>query len=579
MLVLGIASDLWISSAALVRDGAVVAAASEERFNRTKKYRGFPRQAVDFCLRQEGIALEDLDLIVSGWNPLPHLEALHPRFSGTARWRAEYLYALPNHLLQHTQAFPTGPVEERLGDLTAPLVHVNHQMAHAANAFYLSPYEEAAVLTADGRGERQTMLFALGNDAGLTTLDEVLYPHSLGLLYGLVTQYLGYCPDSDEWKVMALAAYAADDDDDDEYYEVLRELVEVRREGTFRLNLSMCGYHQPDVYGGRFYTPDFEEAIGLPPRAPNEPLTQAHYRLAGALQQVFEETMTTALNALHARTGLKRVVLGGGCMMNSLYNGKIARQTSFEEVFISSCPDDSGISVGAALWGYHHYSPSSQAQRPVHRHNYWGPSFDDEVEETLRRYGLAGAHLEDAPRKAAELLVEGLLLGWYQGAMEFGQRALGNRSILADPRQAAAKDAVNRAVKYREAFRPFAPAILAEHASDFFEMGEGEQVRFMEKVYPIRRSVRDRIPAVVHADGTGRVQTVVRAENPRFYDLIQHFEALTDVPVVLNTSFNLNGEPIVCTPTDAIRTFFSCGLDALILGDYLIQKPPLTDRR
>lgn len=577
MLVLGIASDLWISSAALVRDGAVVAAACEERFNRIKKYRGFPHKAVDYCLRQEGVTLEDLDLIVSGWNPLLHLEALHTRFSSTARWRAEYLYAIPNHVMQHARAFPTGPVEERFGSLKAPLVHVDHQMAHAANAFYLSPFDEAAVLTADGRGERQTTLFALGNDTGLTTLNEVLYPHSLGLLYGLVTQYLGFRPDSDEWKVMALAAYA--DDVDDHYYNVLRDVVELRRDGTYRIDLSMCGYHQPDVYGGRFYTSDFEEAIGLPPRTPNEPLAQAHYRLSRALQQVFEETMNAALRALHAETDQDCVVLGGGCMMNSLYNGKIARQTPFKEVFISSCPDDSGISVGAALWGYYHYTESSQAQRPAHQHNYWGPSFDDEVEETLKRYGLEGQHLPDPPRKAAELLAEGRLLGWYQGAMEFGHRALGNRSILGDPRDVSVKDAVNRAVKYRESFRPFAPAILAERASEFFEMEEGERVPFMEKVYPVRRNVRDQIPAVVHEDGTGRVQTVQRSDNSRFYDLIQHFAALTGVPIVLNTSFNLNGEPIVCTPTDAIRTFFSCGLDVLILGEHLIRKSISTDRR
>ncbi|NBC17808.1 MAG: carbamoyltransferase [Bacteroidetes bacterium] len=576
MTVLGIAHDLWIASAALVRDGKVVAAAREERLNRIKKYRGFPRQAVDYCLQQGGGELEDLDLVVSGWNPLPHLEALHTRFSGSARWRSEYLYALPNHLFQHADSFPSGPVEERLGDLGVPLVHVDHQTAHAANAFYLSPYDEAAVFTADGRGERQTALFARGNADGLTTLNEVLYPHSLGLFYGLVTQYLGFRPDSDEWKVMALAAYA--DDPDDRFYRVLRDLVDIRPDGTFRLDLTMCGYHQPDVYGGRFYTPDFVDAIGMPPRKPDEPLGSEHHALAEALQRVFEETMTAALTALHDRTGLPRVVLGGGCMMNSLYNGKITRQTPFQEAFISSCPDDSGISVGAALWGYHHYHSSSQTQRPSHFHNYWGPSFDDEVEATLEQYGLAYESLPDAPRRAAELLAEGQLLGWFQGAMEFGQRALGNRSILADPRDASVKDAVNRAVKYREAFRPFAPAVLAERALDFFEMSGGERVPFMEKVVPVRPAMQSQIPAVVHADGTGRVQTVQRSENALFYDLIEHFEALTGVPVVLNTSFNLNGEPIVCTPTDAIRTFYSCGLDALILGDYLIQKPPTAGR-
>lgn len=568
MQVLGIAHDLWISSAALVRDGEVVAAACEERFNRQKKYRGFPSAAVDYCLRAGKTRLEALDAVVAGWNPLWHLEAVHGRFSGTARWRAEYLYALPNYLLSKAASFPAGPVEERFGDLDVPILHIDHQLAHAANAFYLSPYDEAAVFTADGRGERQTTFWGRAGDGGIAALGSVQYPHSLGLFYGLVTQYLGFRPDSDEWKVMALAAYESGADT--RYYTVLRDLVRTQPDGTFRLDLSMCGYDQPDVYGGRFYTPDFEAVIGLPPRRPDEPLTLAHRQLAWAGQRVFEETMTAALTTLHARTGLDRVVLGGGCMMNSVYNGRITSQTPFHEAFVSSCPDDSGISVGAALWGYHHRAAAPQ--RPAHTHNYWGPAFADEVEQTLIRYGLPFERLDDAPRRAATLLAEGRLLGWFQGAMEFGQRALGNRSILADPRRADAKDRVNLAVKYREPFRPFAPSILAERTADYFHTEGTGCVPFMERVYAFRAEKAALVPAVVHNDDTGRLQTVERAVNPRYYDLIAHFETLTGIPLVLNTSFNLNGEPIVCTPTDAIRTFYSCGLEVLILEDYLIQK-------
>lgn len=570
--VLGIAHDLWISSAALVRDGEVVAAVAEERFNRQKRYRGFPSQSIDFCLRHAGLALEDLDLVVSGWNPAWQLEAVHGRFSGTARWRPEYLYALPNYLLQKAETFPTGPIEERFGGLAVPLVHMDHQMAHAANAFYLSDYAEAAVLTADGRGERQTAMLATAGPEGIVPLADVPYPHSLGLFYGMMTQYLGFRPDSDEWKVMALAAY---DTDDTPYYRVLRDLVQLRDGGTFRLDLSMCGFHQPDVYGGRFYTPDLVEALALPPRRPDEPLTSAHHAVARALQRVFEETMSWMLTALHGRTGLDRVVLGGGCMMNSVYNGRITTQTPFKEAFVSSCPDDSGISVGAALWGYHQgdLQRAEAPRRVPHPHNYWGPGYRGTIEATLQRYRLAYEPLDDPAGRAAALLAEGKLLGWFQGAMEFGQRALGHRSILADPRRADVKDRVNRAVKYREAFRPFAPSILAERAGDYFHTEGTGQVPFMERVYRFRDEKAGEVPAVVHLDGTGRLQTVSRDLNPRFYDLIACFERLTGVPVILNTSFNLNGEPVVCTPTDAIRTFYSCGLDALILEDLLITKP------
>jgi carbamoyltransferase len=329
------------------------------------------------------------------------------------------------------------------------------------------------------------------------------------------------------------------------------------------------------VWGGRFYTPDFIELFG-PPREPDGEITDRHQDIARALQRVFEETMQHLLTELHSLTGQSRVALSGGCMMNSVYNGRITETTPFDEAFISSCPDDSGIAVGAALLAYRREADASasaaSAPFAMHTHNYWGPGYDAEIDDTLARYKLHTAQLTDAPAAAAQLIADGQLIGWFQGRMEFGQRALGNRSILADPRPLATKDLVNAAVKYREAFRPFAPAILAERVDDWFETEHESTAPYMEKVLMFREDVRDKVQAVVHVDGTGRLQTVERDTNPRFYDLIVAFEQLTGIPIVLNTSFNLNGEPIVCTPTDAIRTFMSCGLDALILGDRLLTK-------
>lgn len=323
------------------------------------------------------------------------------------------------------------------------------------------------------------------------------------------------------------------------------------------------------MYGGRFYTPEFVERFG-PARVRDGEIEKHHYDIAWALQKVFEETMSFCLTSLHEKTGESRLVAAGGCLMNSVYNGKVTQLTPFKEVFVSSCPDDSGISLGAALLSYHRLADKPQFVE--HTHNYWGPSYDHQIADTLRGFKLNFSQLESPSQTAAQLLADGLLIGWFQGAMEFGQRALGNRSILADPRRADVKDLVNAAVKYREGFRPFAPAILAERVHEFFHAEPTGKVLFMERVYQFREEMRDKVPAVVHVDGSGRLQSVEREHNPRFYDLIKEFEALTGVPIVLNTSFNLNGEPIVCTPADAIRTFFSCGLDALIIGDYLIRK-------
>jgi carbamoyltransferase len=567
VITLGLGHDLIISSAALVRDGEVVAAIAEERLNRQKQYKGFPAQAVRWCLESTGTRLADVDMVAVGWNPARHIEFPNRRQSNNARWKAEYLSAVPNMLFPLAGGESGATVTQQVGGIDAPITYFDHQACHQANAFHLSPFAECAVFTADGMGERATTTWGTASRArGITQLGEVVLPHSLGMLYGTITQFLGYQPDSDEWKVMAMASYGRSD----EYLERMRGLVQTYPGSVaYHIDQRYFSFTTPEVWGGRFFTPDLVEMLG-PPRAAGSEITQRHNDIAWALQRVFEETMQHLLTELHGITGMDDVALSGGCMMNSVYNGRITATTPFARAFISSCPDDSGIAVGAALLAAHEADPATP--HPAHPHNYWGPAYDDEIEDTLRRYKLPVQRLDDAPATAARMIADGKLIGWFQGRMEFGQRALGNRSILADPRPLATKDVVNAAVKYREGFRPFAPAILAERVDEWFDTSHEHAAPFMEKVLMFRDDVREKVQAVVHVDGTGRLQSVEAATNPRFHALVREFDRLTGVPIVLNTSFNLNGEPIVCTPTDAIRTYASCGLDALVLGDFVLTK-------
>ncbi len=567
MITVGLAHDLFISSTAIIRDGRVVAAIAEERLNRQKQYKGFPRLALKECLKIAGVTLKDISAIALGWNPARHIEFPEYRKSNNVRWRGEYLYAFPNMVLGTTTQ-PSGEwMEQFMDGMNTRIRYYDHHLAHAASAFFLSGYDHAAVFVADGYGERDTTYWGVADRKGFHELGRIRFPQSLGLMYGAVTQFLGFKPDSDEWKVMALASYG---EANNRYVPLMRELVEIESEtGHFSIDQKYFSYALPEVYGGKFFTDKFIEKFGSP-RQPDDKIERRHQDIAKALQTVFEEVMTAALRFLQRQTGESRLVVSGGCIMNSVYNGKITHQTEFREVFIPSCPDDSGVSVGAALLAYLHLAKEPAFSE--HSHNYWGPSYDDEILETLQKFKLSFKKLENPSHAAARMLADGLLIGWYQGKMEFGQRALGNRSILADPRRPEMKDLVNLAVKYRESFRPFAPAILADRVHEYFEVEPGAKVPFMERVYQFRKEVCHKVPAVVHADGSGRLQTVEGHQNPRFFDLIKEFENLTGIPIVLNTSFNLNGEPIVCSPTDAIRTLYSCGLDALVIGDYLLKK-------
>lgn len=567
MRVLGISHDVLICSAALVEDGRVLFAVPEERLDRVKQSRGFPVRAIEECLSQTGMSWDDIDEIAIGWNPGIDAETTPQSFIAQRRWRTEHFQQVPTRLLQMTGRSAADLISvDRLWQGAPKITYVDHYLAHVGNAVFLSPYDECAVAVLDGRGERKTGLLARARGSAVEVLEEIDFPHSIGLVYGAVTQFLGFRPDSDEWKVMALASYA---EANNEYLEPMRQLVRVDDRGRFQVALEYFEYF--NFWDRRMYSDRFVGTFGEPRRREDE-LTERHQRIAAALQKVFEDTLAAILTRLHERTGLPQVVATGGCFMNSVFNGKLTAMTPFRDSFLTSCPDDSGTSVGAALY----VCAQRTGKRPsvAATHNYWGRSFsDEECVAACERFKLPGVEIvADPAAGAADDLVAGKLVGWFQGRAEFGQRALGNRSILADPRREDAKDLVNAAVKYRESFRPFAPAILADRAAEYFECEPGVQVPFMEKVLMFREERREEVPAVVHVDGTGRLQTVDTETSPRFRRLIECFHERTGIPIVLNTSFNLNGEPIVYAPEDAVRTFYSCGLDVLYLGSCRISK-------
>lgn len=564
MRILGLCHDVLICAAALIEDGEVLAAAAEERFDRRKQSRVFPAKAIKWCLEKAGLDLADLDEVAIAWNPAIDLETLPEGWLGR-RHRGEHFHQVPAQLMR--LAGGSAPREVTIGEVFAggpPVTFVNHYDAHIGNSYFTSGWDEAAICVLDGRAERQTSLLAAARGTAIERLAEVSYPHSLGLFYGTVTQHLGFRPDSDEWKVMALGS----DADPGPFLEAMRPLVRVRDDGGFALALEYFEFY--NQFDRRMYSDLWVATFG-PPRRADEAFNDRHRALAAACQALFEEKAAELLNILHRRTGMRRLAASGGCFMNSVFNGKIEALTPFEELFVSGSPDDSGTAVGAAFF--------LEAQRTGGKRsaalerNDWGPSFtDSQCAEAVGRFRLPNARrVADPAAAAASDLAEGRILGWFQGAMEFGQRALGHRSILLDPRRADGKDAVNAAVKFRESFRPFAPAILAEKAADWFDCPPGTTVPFMERVLRFLPDQAARVPAVVHTDGTGRIQTVAPGQG-RFRALIEEFERLTSIPIVLNTSFNLNGEPIVCTPDDAVRTFYTCGLDILYLGDMRISK-------
>ncbi len=579
MYILGINAYHGNASAAIVCDGRLVAAVEEERFNRVKYAAGFPAAAIRYCLAEAGITLDDVDHIAIPRNPWARLgtKLLYavrmPRF---ARERARVLAQFTSLPKALAQAFEVDPQRIR-----ARYHRVEHHLAHLASTFFVSPFEQAAVLSADGLGDFASTMWATGEGNRLRVHGAVAFPHSLGMYYTAITQYLGFWKFGDEYKVMGLAAYG-----EPAYLEEFRRILQSNGALGFRLNLAYFSHHHtgPDMTWreadktpqlGRIFSPYLEERLG-PTRAPDQPVEQRHRNAAATMQACLEEVLFDLLTTLQRRTGHRALCLAGGVAFNCAANGKIFDRTPFEQVYVQPAAGDAGLAVGAAYYVYHQVL--GRPRTFVMEHPYWGPAYSQEqIRAALERSSIASSEFqvtelpeEQLAKETAKEIAGGKIVGWFQGRAEWGPRALGNRSILADPRRAEMKDILNRRIKHREVFRPFAPSILEEATGEYFEKTYPSP--FMALAYAVRPEKRKEIPAPTHVDGTGRLQTVSRTVNPRYWRLIREFANLTGVPVVLNTSFNEN-EPIVCQPEEAIECFLRTKMDVLVLGNTIVRKP------
>jgi carbamoyltransferase len=581
MIILGINAYHGDVAAALLRDGELVAAVEEERFRRVKHYAGFPRDAIRACLSIAGVEGRDVDAFAVSRDPNAHLwrkglfALRHVPSPSLIRDRATNAMSVRH--LARVCATELGLDESHV----APRMHyVEHHAAHLASSYFASPFDEAAVCAIDGFGDFVSTSTGIGRGACLAIQNRVFFPHSLGLLYLALTQFLGFPKYGDEFKVMGLAPYG-----EPVFAEKIRQLLHVSDEGDLCLDLSYFTHWsggmtmtwndgEPEI--GRVFTPKLEQLLG-PARRPQEPLDQRHEAIAASLQCVYEEAAFRILRALHARVRNPRLCLAGGCAMNSVANGKVRAETPFTDVYIQPAAGDNGTALGAALHVWHRQRGGHRFEM---RHGYWGPQFDQaEIEAAVdARRGEVEARQctrtnmsseQQLCEQTASRIADGRVVGWFQGRMEWGARALGNRSILADPRRRDMRDIINARIKFREKFRPFAPSVAVEALHDYFV--DAVHDPFMIHVYPVRPEKRDVIPAVTHVDGSGRLQSVSRETNPRYWALIQAFRRQTGVPVLLNTSFNEN-EPIVLTPDEALDCFLRTDMDVLVMGSLVLQK-------
>jgi carbamoyltransferase len=585
--ILGISAFYHDSAACLVRDGKIIAAAQEERFSRKKHDARFPRHAIDYCLREAGLSgAAQLDLVAFYEKPFLKFDRLLSTYLSCAPLGLRsFLKAMPVWMKEKIWLKATIRDELRFD---GPLIFPEHHESHAASAFFPSPFESAAVLTIDGVGEWTTTSVGKGEGNQVELLEDLRFPHSLGLLYSAFTYYLGFRVNSGEYKVMGLAPYG-----EPKFQElILSELIDLKPDGSFRLNLRYFDF----MAGLTMTNRAFDRLLGGPPRKLEAELTQRHMDLAHSIQAVAEEVMLRLALHAHAVTGSRHLCLAGGVALNCVGNGRILREGPFEKIWIQPAAGDAGGALGAALLGWHHYhkQPREIAANGDAQHgSLLGPAYD--AAEFVRRQAIPHVELpeNELMSRVAGLLEEGKVVGWFQGRMEFGPRALGNRSILGDPRRPDMQEKLNLKIKFRESFRPFAPSVLEERASDCFELRESSP--YMLVVAPVRQELRvnncsrpvgcvgsdfaavlrqrrSTLPAVTHVDCSARVQTVAAADNSRFHRLLSEFERRTSCPVLVNTSFNVRGEPPVCTPEDAYRCFMHTEMDYLVLGNCLVDK-------
>ncbi len=580
MIVLGINAYHGDSSAAIVKDGRLIAAVEEERFRRIKHWAGLPTEAIRYCLAEAGMKPGDLEHVAVNLNPrVNHFKRLlfilkrrpDPRLVFERLRKLKKTRGLAEAL---ADAFPGEGFKARVH-------HVEHHLSHIASSYLCSPFKDAVNLSVDGFGDFASAAWGTGEDGRISIDGRVYFPHSLGMFYSALTQYLGFPHFGDEYKVMGLAPYGQPS-----YLPQMRKIVRVQGDGSFKLGLDYFRHHRENVpYSwdngspevGTLFAPALEDLLG-PARKEGEPLEQKHKDMARSVQAMYEEAFFALINKLHARYGGANLTLSGGCAMNSVANGKVRRQSPFKNVYIQSAAGDAGGAIGSALVAARELGDRGREHM---RHAYYGPRFSNEEHKTLldaeaARIEEAGcdvvSYIDDGARlcrDTAQAVSEGKVIGWFQGRLEWGPRALGNRSILGDPRRADMKDILNAKIKRRESFRPFAPSILREEVPRWFE--EEADVPFMMQVFQVREDKRALIPATTHADGSGRLQTVEAATNPRYHALISAFRDLTGVPMLLNTSFNEN-EPVVCRPQEALDCFLRTKMDVLVLGDWMVKR-------
>tara|TARA_B100001059_G_C17800527_1_gene565893 strand:+ start:90 stop:1793 length:1704 start_codon:yes stop_codon:yes gene_type:complete len=564
-IILGLNAIGINTSASLIIDNKIISAIEEERLIRQKRTRKFPIESINYCLSNAKIKLSDLTAIAISWNPAINLEKFNSNMSQNLNYIPSMLHSTINYFMKDQKINKDNDYFCQILKLAdkkqLKIYYVNHHLSHASN-FYFSPFSEAAILTLDGFGENECMGFYHGRKNNIKKILTQNFPHSLGSFYSTITEFCGFKPQGEEWKLMGASSYG----NNSKYYKLIRDLVILTDKG-FELNLNYFNhymFHRPNYFNDRLI-----DYLKTQPNQDGNKLNKKYFDIAYAGQKVFEDIYYHVINLLYKKNKSENLIISGGCALNCVANGKITSKTRFKNIFIPPVPDDSGAGLGAAYFVSNNILKTKQ--NFTMKHNYFGPNYSNKyIEKKLKKYLIKFTFHKNILEQAVQSIIEGKIIGWFQGELEFGDRALGNRSILADPRRVDIKDKINKKIKYREQFRPFAPAILEEKVSEFFE--KEEKSVFMERALKIKKNKRSKIPSVTHIDGTGRLQTVNKKTNQKFYNLINEFYKMTNIPILLNTSFNIQGEPVVCSIEDALKNFYLSGLDELYIGDYLIKK-------
>jgi len=570
MYILGISCYYHDSSAALLKNGVIVAAAQEERFTRKKHDTSFPINAINYCLKSQNIAINDIEHI--GFYEKPFLKferVLSQHLETFPKSFKTFVNSIPSWINVKLRIIKTIRKKLKYG---GDVLFIEHHMAHAASAFLVSPFKEAAILTADGVGEWTTTTYGFGKNNYIELMKEIKFPHSIGLLYSTITAYLGFSVNNSEYKIMGLSPYGNMDKNTNPYYEKLRQVIDVKEDGSFRFDMKYFTFH----YADRMPSKKLCKLLGGPVRKPESELVQKHKDIAAALQMLTEEILTKILNHVYNVTKCKNIVLAGGVALNSVYNGKILRKTSFKKIWIQPDAGDGGTSIGVGSYIYH--TILGNKRNYIFRNVYLGPSYlTNEIKSFLDKNRIKYSKFKNDTeliKKTAKLIYDNYVIGWLQLGMEWGPRALGARSILSNPCNPKMQKILNLKVKHREKFRPFAPVVCIDDTLKYFDCDNPipETTDFMLMVYPIKKKWHKKLPAVTHVDGSGRLQTIRKQQNPLYYNLIKAFGKLSGIPILINTSFNIREEPIVCTPYDAYKCMMGTGIDYLVIDKFLIKR-------